>query len=71
MIFPEVKIYQPDVFTDFRGDLLTLYNRDTFDPKLDFKHDKISTSRKYTLRGMHGDNKVIDWDRVYDNGYNS
>jgi dTDP-4-dehydrorhamnose 3,5-epimerase len=57
MIFPEVKIYQPDIFTDFRGDLLTIYNRDMFEPKLDFKHDKISTSRKHTLRGMHGDNK--------------
>jgi len=57
MIFPEVKIYQPDIHTDFRGDLLTLWNRDLFNPKLDFKHNKISTSRKHVLRGMHGDNK--------------
>ena len=57
MIFPEVKIYQPSVHTDFRGDLLTLWNRDEFEPKLDFKHNKISTSRKHVLRGMHGDNK--------------
>jgi dTDP-4-dehydrorhamnose 3,5-epimerase len=57
MIFPEVKIYQPDIFTDFRGDLLTLWNKDNFEPKLDFKHDKISTSRKHVLRGMHGDHK--------------
>jgi dTDP-4-dehydrorhamnose 3,5-epimerase len=57
MIFPEVKIYQPDVHTDFRGDLLTLWNKDKFEPKLDFKHNKISTSRKHVLRGMHGDNK--------------
>jgi dTDP-4-dehydrorhamnose 3,5-epimerase len=57
MIFPEVKIYQPDIYTDFRGDLLTLWNRDEFEPKLDFKHNKISTSRKHVLRGMHGDNK--------------
>ena len=57
MIFPEVKIYQPDIHTDFRGDLLTLWNRDTFEPKLDFKHNKISTSRQHVLRGMHGDNK--------------
>jgi hypothetical protein len=49
MIFPEVKIYQPDIFTDFRGDLLTLWNRDEFEPKLDFKHNKISTSRYSTL----------------------
>jgi dTDP-4-dehydrorhamnose 3,5-epimerase len=57
MIFPEVKIYQPNIHTDFRGDLLTLWNRDEFEPKLDFKHNKISTSKKYVLRGMHGDNK--------------
>ena len=57
MIFPEVKIYQPDIHTDFRGDLLTLWNKDQFEPKLDFKHNKISTSRKDVLRGMHGDTK--------------
>ena len=57
MIFPEVKIYQPDIYTDFRGDLLTLWNKDYFEPQLDFKHDKISTSKKHVLRGMHGDNK--------------
>jgi dTDP-4-dehydrorhamnose 3,5-epimerase len=57
MIFPEVKIYQPDIYTDFRGDLLTLWNKDQFEPKLDFKHNKISTSRKDVLRGMHGDTK--------------
>jgi dTDP-4-dehydrorhamnose 3,5-epimerase len=57
MIYSEVKIYQPDIHTDFRGDLLTLWNRDEFEPKLDFKHNKISTSRKHVLRGMHGDNK--------------
>jgi dTDP-4-dehydrorhamnose 3,5-epimerase len=57
MIFPEVKIYQPDTYTDFRGDLLTLWNKDYFEPQLDFKHDKISTSKKHVLRGMHGDHK--------------
>jgi len=57
MIFPEVKIYQPDIHTDFRGDLLTLWNKDQFEPRLDFKHNKISTSRKHVLRGMHGDTK--------------
>ena len=50
MIFPEVKIYQPDIHTDFRGDLLTLWNKDQFEPKLNFKHNKISTSRKHVLR---------------------
>jgi dTDP-4-dehydrorhamnose 3,5-epimerase len=57
MIFPEVKIFQPDVYTDFRGDLWTIWNKDKFEPQLDFNHDKVSTSRKYVLRGIHGDNK--------------
>jgi dTDP-4-dehydrorhamnose 3,5-epimerase len=57
MIFPEVKIYQPDIYTDFRGDLWTSWNKDTFEYNLDFKHDKFSTSEKNVLRGMHGDNK--------------
>ena len=57
MIFPEVKIYTPDVYTDFRGDLWTLWHKDKFEPKLDFNHDKVSTSRHNVLRGIHGDNK--------------
>jgi dTDP-4-dehydrorhamnose 3,5-epimerase len=57
MIFPEVKIFQPDVHTDFRGDLWTIWNKDKFEPQLDFNHDKVSTSRKHVLRGIHGDNK--------------
>ena len=57
MIFPEVKIFQPDVYTDFRGDLWTIWNKDKFEPQLDFNHDKVSTSRKHVLRGIHGDNK--------------
>ena len=57
MIFPEVQVHQPSIYTDCRGDLLTLWNRDEFKPLLDFKHDKISSSRKHVIRGMHGDNK--------------
>ena len=57
MIFPEVKIYTPDIYTDFRGDLWTLWHKDKFEPKLDFNHDKVSTSRHNVLRGIHGDNK--------------
>ena len=57
MIFPEIKIYTPDVFTDFRGDLWTLWKQDGFEPKLNFNHDKVSISRKHTLRGLHGDAK--------------
>jgi len=57
MIFPEVKIYQPDVFTDFRGDLWTIWSKEKFQPNLDFNHDKVSTSRQHVLRGIHGDTK--------------
>jgi dTDP-4-dehydrorhamnose 3,5-epimerase len=57
MIFPEVKIFTPNIFTDFRGDLWTLWKQDEFEPKLNFNHDKVSTSRKDVLRGIHGDNK--------------
>lgn len=57
MIFPEVKIINHDVFTDFRGDLWTIWHKDNFQPQLNFIHDKVSTSRKNVLRGIHGDNK--------------
>ena len=53
----DIHIFQPDVFTDFRGDLWTTWKKDEFPYDLDFNHDKISTSRKNVLRGIHGDNK--------------
>ena len=52
-----VKIIEPDVFTDFRGDLWTTWKKDEFPIDLDFNHDKVSTSRKDVLRGIHGDFK--------------
>ena len=55
MIFPEVKTFQPDSFEDYRGELYTLYKQEDFD--LFFNHDKVSISRKHTLRGLHGDAK--------------
>ena len=55
MIFPEVKIYQPDSFEDYRGELYTLFKKEDLD--LLFNHDKVSTSRKHVLRGLHGDFK--------------
>jgi len=55
MIFPEVKIYQPDSFEDFRGELYTLFKQE--DSDLIFNHDKISVSKKHVLRGLHGDSK--------------
>ena len=52
-----VKIFEPDIFTDFRGDLWTTWKKDEFSINLDFNHDKVSTSRKDVLRGIHGDFK--------------
>lgn len=55
MKFEDVKVYEPDVFTDYRGDLWTIWKKDEF--HLEFNHDKVSTSRKNVLRGIHGDYK--------------
>ena len=52
-----VEIIKPDVFTDYRGDLWTTWKKDEFKVDLEFNHDKISTSRKHVLRGIHGDFK--------------
>ena len=55
MIFPEVKIFKPDAFEDYRGELYTLFKQEEHD--LVFNHDKVSISRQNVLRGMHGDSK--------------
>ena len=63
-MFKGVHIKEPDVFTDFRGDLWTTWKKDEFPHTIDdnhkwlnFNHDKVSTSRKNVLRGIHGDFK--------------
>ena len=55
MKIEKVKVYQPSVYTDYRGDLWTLWNNK--DLQMNFNHDKVSTSRKNVLRGIHGDSK--------------
>ena len=55
MAFDGVMVFEPDVFTDYRGDLWTLWKKEELE--LDFNHDKISTSRQHVLRGIHGDFK--------------
>ena len=47
-----VEIFEPDVFTDFRGDLWTTWKEDEFPYDVEFNHDKVSTSRKNVLRGI-------------------
>ena len=56
MIFNEVKIFQPSLFEDYRGELYTLFNQD--EHELIFNHDKVAVSRQYVLRGLHGDDKA-------------
>ena len=55
MKFKEVLVMSPDVHTDYRGDLWTIWNKKN--SKINFNHDKVSTSRKNVLRGIHGDFK--------------
>ena len=58
MILPEVKIFKHNVFKDKRGSLWTIWkNKNFFNIKLKFNHDKVSASKKNVLRGIHGDNK--------------
>ena len=55
-----VHVFKPDVYTDYRGDLWTLWkhqNRQTIDCPDEYNHDKVSTSRKHVIRGIHGDLK--------------
>jgi len=57
MKFKDIKIYTPDIHTDYRGDLWTLWKAGNILHKNDYNHDKVSTSRKRVLRGIHGDFK--------------
>ncbi len=50
-----VRVFEADMFTDHRGDICTLWKDD--DINIPFNHDKICTSRKNVLRGIHGDFK--------------
>ena len=53
----EVKVFTPDVHTDYRGELWTTWKKGECPIDLEFNHDKVSTSRKNVIRGIHGDNK--------------
>jgi dTDP-4-dehydrorhamnose 3,5-epimerase len=55
MKIKDAKVITPEIHTDYRGDLWTLWKNDG--NGLSFNHDKVSTSRKNVLRGIHGDNK--------------
>ena len=57
MKFKDVKVINPTPFSDYRGDLWTLWKKDETFPGLNFNHDKVSTSYRNVLRGIHGDSK--------------
>ena len=52
MKIKDIQVKTPDVHTDYRGDLWTLWKNDG-----QYNHDKVSTSRKNVIRGIHGDFK--------------
>ncbi len=56
--FPEVKVFDADMFREYRGDIWTTYKKKNFPVELDFIHDKYSSSRKNVIRGIHGDYKT-------------
>ena len=55
MKIKDIKIIEADMFTDYRGDICTLWKSDNMN--IQWNHDKICTSRKNVIRGIHGDYK--------------
>ena len=60
-IFEEIKIFTPNSYQDFQGELYTTWCKqdflDNLGVDLEFVHDKVSVSRRNVLRGIHGDFK--------------
>lgn len=52
----KIKEYKSSIFKDHRGLYWTSWEKKFF--KLNFNHDKFSSSKKNTLRGLHGDPKT-------------
>jgi dTDP-4-dehydrorhamnose 3,5-epimerase len=57
MKFKDVRIFTPSCYSDYRGDLWTIWKKEAMLPGVNFIHDKVSISRKNVLRGIHGDYK--------------
>ena len=55
-----VRLIKPTVYEDFRGTNFESYNDIKYRDEISYPFvvDSISTSRKHTLRGIHGDNKT-------------
>lgn len=57
----DIFIIRPDVFQDYRGDYIEIYNKELYNQKfqnISFVRDCISISNKNVLRGIHYDNKT-------------
>ena len=56
-----VKLIKPDFYEDYRGTNFEAYNEAKYRDEIPFAPfvvDSISTSRKHTLRGIHGDDRT-------------
>ena len=53
---PEVKVFTPDPYTDYRGTMWTFWEDHMDTPQS--KISKFTRSRKNVLRGLHGDNET-------------
>lgn len=51
---PGIIILENDSFEDYRGQLYTIWEQSDF-PDLIFNHDKVATSKKDVIRGLHTD----------------
>ena len=56
-VFPEVKVFTPDTFYDYRGEMWTFWQSPYNTPEE--KISKFTRSRKNVLRGLHGDD--VTW----------
>ena len=54
---PDIKIFNHDVYHDYRGEIWTQWKDGEYPNNLKYNHDKVSTSKKHVLRGIHGDSK--------------
>jgi len=58
---PGLRLIQPDVFHDFRGEYVETFRADAYQfhdldgQLIEFVEDDISVSIRHTLRGLHGD----------------
>ena len=59
-ILPDVEIFTPDIWTDYRGTMWTHWEKSMDTPEQ--KISKFTHSRKNVLRGLHGDN--VTWKNI-------